>query len=58
LLDTTDEVVGALRDLDGLRDGYADAYAAFQARFNRCMDGTSTCRVVEAFFDGTGDGDR
>jgi CDP-glycerol glycerophosphotransferase len=58
LLDTTDEVVGALRDLDGLRDGYADAYAAFQARFNRCMDGTSTRRVVEAFFDGTGDRDR
>jgi CDP-glycerol glycerophosphotransferase len=58
LLDTTDEVVGALRDLDGLREEYADAYAAFQTRFNRCMDGTSTRRVVEAFFDRTGEGDR
>ncbi len=52
LLDSTDQVVAALRDLDGLRATYAEQYAAFHARFNGCMDGTSTRRVVEAFFDG------
>ena len=55
LLDTTAEVVEALRDLDGLRERYAGDYAAFQARFNRFMDGTSTQRVVEAFFHGEGE---
>ena len=53
LLDTTDQVVAALRDLDRVRADHADAYAAFHARFNACMDGTSARRVVEAFF---GDG--
>jgi len=58
LLDTTDEVVAALRGLDRVREKYADDYATFQARFNRYMDGTSTRRVVAAFFDRTGDQDR
>lgn len=51
LLDTTAEVIAALRDLDGLRGRYAADYAAFQARFNRFMDGTSTRRVVATFFE-------
>lgn len=54
LLDTTTEVVEALRDLDGLRQRYAADYAAFQTRFNQRMDGTSTHRVVSAFFEGDG----
>jgi CDP-glycerol glycerophosphotransferase len=52
LLDTTEEVVAALRDLDRVRARHAEAYAAFQQRFNRFMDGTSTRRVVDAFFGG------
>ncbi len=52
LLDTTEQVVAALRDLDGVRAEHADAYAAFHARFNGFMDGSSTARVVEAFFGG------
>lgn len=54
LLDTTAEVIDALRDLDGLRERYAADYAAFQDRFNRFMDGTSTQRVVGTFFDDDG----
>lgn len=54
LLDTTAEVIEALRDLDALRERHAADYAAFQARFNRFMDGTSTQRVVTAFFDDDG----
>jgi CDP-glycerol glycerophosphotransferase len=54
MLDTTGEVVAALRDLDGVRSRHAEEYAAFAARFNRYMDGTSTRRVVETFF---GDGE-
>ena len=46
-------VVDPQRDLDRVRADHADAYAAFHARFNACMDGTSARRVVEAFF---GDG--
>lgn len=50
LLDTTAEVIAALRDLDALRREHAPAYAAFHERFNRYMDGHATERVVKAFF--------
>lgn len=51
LLQTTAEVVDAVRDADGVRMEYAEAIDAFNVRFNRLQDGHATERVVEAFFD-------
>jgi len=51
LLRTTDEVVAALRDLDALDRDYADARAAFHARFHAFQDGRSASRVVTAMLD-------
>jgi CDP-glycerol glycerophosphotransferase len=50
LLATTDEVVAALSDLDGLRRRYAADYAEFRARFHPGQDGHSADRAVAAFF--------
>ncbi|MET0839322.1 MAG: CDP-glycerol glycerophosphotransferase family protein [Marmoricola sp.] len=50
LLATTDEVVAALRDLDGVRAEHASAYAAFRARFLAGQDGHAADRAVEVFF--------
>lgn len=50
LLATTEEVVARLRDLDRVREEYADEYAAFNATYNRWMDGHAAERVVEEFF--------
>ncbi len=47
---STDEVVAALRDLDGVRRTWAVDYARFNARFNPHQDGHAAERVVEAFF--------
>ncbi|MGN6251178.1 MAG: CDP-glycerol glycerophosphotransferase family protein [Marmoricola sp.] len=48
LLRTTEEVVEALRDLDGLAASYGPAIAAFNARFNAYQDGHAADRVVAA----------
>ncbi|WGX96216.1 CDP-glycerol glycerophosphotransferase family protein [Nocardioides sp. L-11A] len=51
-VDTADEVVDLLRDLDGLRRRYAGAMETFHRRFNRFMDGHAAERVAAAFFEG------
>ncbi len=50
LLDTADQVIARLRDLDQLDREYADARAAFHRRFNYLQDGRSAEKVVAAFF--------
>jgi CDP-glycerol glycerophosphotransferase len=47
LLETTDELIAALRGLDRVTEDYADRYAAFQARFAHLEDGHATGRVIE-----------
>lgn len=50
LVATTEEVVGALRDLDGLGARYAADLAAFNTRYNGLQDGKAAERVVDGFF--------
>jgi CDP-glycerol glycerophosphotransferase len=50
LLRTTDEVVDALRDLDGVRAAYAERYDAFRSTFCELDDGHAAARVVERTF--------
>ena len=52
LLATRDEVVAALRDLDGVRRAHATAYAAFNREYNAFQDGRAARRAVERFFVG------
>jgi CDP-glycerol glycerophosphotransferase len=47
LLETTDELIAALRGLDQVNVDYADRYAAFQERFAHLEDGHATERVIE-----------
>ncbi|NYI79924.1 CDP-glycerol glycerophosphotransferase family protein [Nocardioides panzhihuensis] len=51
MLDTAEEVVAALSDLDRLEGRYRDRIAAFNAKYQYTQDGKATERVVEAFFD-------
>jgi CDP-glycerol glycerophosphotransferase len=50
LLRTSDEVADALEDLEAVSARYAPAYAAFCDRFCALEDGTTTERVIDAFF--------
>ena len=50
LIDDAEDVVARLRDLDGVREEYADAYARFHERFNYLQDGKAAERVVRRFF--------
>ena len=50
LLATTDELIAALRDLPGVRERSAPAYARFRERFCHLDDGQASARVVEAVF--------
>lgn len=50
LLDTTDEVIEALRDLDAVSESYAEDYTRFNAQFNAYQDGHAAARTVAAFF--------
>jgi CDP-glycerol glycerophosphotransferase len=50
LLQDTDGVVAALRDLPGVAAEHAEAYRAFNARFNHLQDGRAARRVVDRFF--------
>jgi CDP-glycerol glycerophosphotransferase len=52
LVTTTDELVGQLRDLDGLRSRYAAAYARFTERFCHLDDGRATERFLNRFLPG------
>jgi CDP-glycerol glycerophosphotransferase len=47
LLETTEELVGALRDLDAVTAAHAERYAAFRRRFTHLEDGRATRRVLE-----------
>jgi CDP-glycerol glycerophosphotransferase len=50
LLRTTDEVAEALQGLDGVRDEYAERYAAFRETFCELDDGHAAARVVDRLF--------
>lgn len=49
-VDTAEEVVDLLRDLDGLRRRHEAEATAFHERFNYLQDGRSAERVAAAFF--------
>lgn len=55
LVDTADEAVRLLRNLDDLQRQYADALDRFHQQYNYLQDGRAAARVVEAFF-GPADG--
>jgi CDP-glycerol glycerophosphotransferase len=50
LLRTTDDVAEALQGLDGVRDEYAERYAAFRETFCELDDGHAAARVVDRLF--------
>ena len=50
LLRTTEEVIAALRDLDGITDTYAADRATLNATFQPLNDGHAAARVVDSFF--------
>ncbi len=50
LLETTGQVVDALRDLGALARDYGAELDRFNAEFNRYQDGAAADRVVDAFF--------
>ena len=52
VLRTADEVLASLADLGGVRERYADRYAAFQDRWCHLEDGRATDRVLEVLLDG------
>ena len=50
LLEDADEVVRALRDLEGLASAYREEVETFLETYQRWQDGQATERVVRAFF--------
>ena len=50
LVETTEELVDALRDLERVRERFAPAYERFIARFCHLDDGRAAERVVDAVF--------
>lgn len=56
LLETADQVVEALSDLDGLQAEYGARIADFNKLYQYTQDGKATERVVEAFFGPTPQG--
>ncbi len=50
LLSSSDEVIAALRDADGVAAGYKCAYAAFAARYCPLDDGKAAARVCDRLF--------
>ena len=55
LLDTTDEVVDALLDLDTVRSKYAEAYRRFREDYLDLEDGRAAARFVDAVLVPRGD---
>ncbi|WP_240003323.1 CDP-glycerol glycerophosphotransferase family protein [Streptomyces cinnamoneus] len=53
MLATGAELIAALKDLDGVRERWAGAYAHFQARFNALETGRASKAVVDLFFEGS-----
>jgi CDP-glycerol glycerophosphotransferase (TagB/SpsB family) len=54
VLETTDQVIDALRDLDRVRVSYAERYAAWQQKFNYLDDGHAAERAVDALLADAG----
>ena len=52
LIASSDDLVDALRDIDGVRARYADRYERFHRRFCHLEDGHAAERVVDAVFAG------
>ncbi|WP_441245739.1 CDP-glycerol glycerophosphotransferase family protein [Kitasatospora sp. McL0602] len=52
LLGTSDELIAALRDVDGLTDRHAEAYARFRSTHCALDDGGAAARVVDAMLKG------
>ncbi|WP_433251736.1 CDP-glycerol glycerophosphotransferase family protein [Streptosporangium sp. CA-135522] len=50
LLETTDEVIEALTDVEGVLSAHARAYDAFRERFCHLDDGNAAARVVDHVF--------
>jgi CDP-glycerol glycerophosphotransferase len=50
LLSTSEEVLAAVRDVDGATAGYAQAYAAFAAKYCPLDDGKAAARVCDRLF--------
>jgi CDP-glycerol glycerophosphotransferase len=55
LVDTTEQVVEELKDLDGLRARHRDPYDAFRSEFLDLEDGQAGRRFVDAVFGSRGD---
>jgi CDP-glycerol glycerophosphotransferase len=51
LLETADQVVDQLRDLERLAAEHVEAYSRFNATYNYLQDGASAAHVVREFFD-------
>ena len=51
LLDTTQDVLDALRDLDTVAERHAERYARFRERFCHLEDGHAADRVLDRLFD-------
>lgn len=52
LVSSTEEIVSCLRDLDSMAGRYADASAAFRAKFCEYDTGTASDQIVAQFFPG------
>ncbi|HVL94557.1 MAG TPA: CDP-glycerol glycerophosphotransferase family protein [Solirubrobacteraceae bacterium] len=52
IVTTTDELIGALRDLPALRDRHAADYERFRRRYCHLEDGRATERVIERLLAG------
>ncbi len=50
LLSASEEVLAAVRDVDGVSGGYAQAYAAFAAKYCPLDDGKAAARVCDRLF--------
>jgi CDP-glycerol glycerophosphotransferase len=55
LLDTTEEVVAHLHDLEGVRERHAEQYARFHSDYLDLEDGSAARRFVDAVFVPRGD---
>jgi CDP-glycerol glycerophosphotransferase len=50
MLGTTDELIAALQDLDGVQQEFQQRYADFAATFCELDDGGAAARVVDRVF--------
>ncbi|PSK92948.1 CDP-glycerol:poly(glycerophosphate) glycerophosphotransferase [Murinocardiopsis flavida] len=55
LLETSDQVIDALRDIDAVHAAHADRYEAFTAQFCPLDDGKAAARIADRLFPGIAD---